>query len=241
MMMHPVQLSALLLSLCVLGGCGNDANGTQSADASVQASSAAAAAADTLTGEPPRVDLTEVGFDKGEPGSDKVYVIEFSDFGCVYCAGFHEDTYPALRDEFIDGGDVVWKYVPVTIGGFPNTEWAAAASFCAAEQDDFPTLRDRIYSERDAWMAASEADAPGLLTSFARDEGYDGDAFEACMARPETMETVESTSRMAVEVGIRATPTFVVAGYPVEGAPPLESFREAIQELLAQIRTPADG
>lgn len=235
-MPHPLPLSALTLALCLLGGCSNGDPDPRGDAALGTATPPAAASADTITGEPPQVDLSDVGFDEGEPGPNQVHVIEFSDFGCVYCAGFHEETYPSLREEFIEAGDVIWKYVPVTIGGFPNTEWAAAAGICAAEQDDFPTLRDRIYQEREAWMAAPAEGAPELLATLAREEGYDGEAFDACLARPETMAEVESISRLAVEIGVRVTPTFIVAGYPVEGAPPLDAFREAIQALLSELR-----
>jgi hypothetical protein len=55
-----------------------------------------------------------------------VVVVEFSDFGCPYCARFALESLPVIEEEYIRTGQVRWQYVPFTMGIFPNGEEAAA-------------------------------------------------------------------------------------------------------------------
>lgn len=51
------------------------------------------------------IDLTGVGYDEGSPTAP-VVLVNFSDFGCPYCANFARETYPALAAEFVRTGQV---------------------------------------------------------------------------------------------------------------------------------------
>ena len=120
----------LALGLFLLGGCGGEDPSTGSPQASTS---------DTIQ-------LADLGAHRGADGAP-VTVVEFSDFGCVFCARFHEESYGALHDEFVASGDVAWKYVPITVGGFPNGFEAALSAECVGEQDGgahFARIRDRL-------------------------------------------------------------------------------------------------
>jgi protein-disulfide isomerase len=183
-------------------------------------------------------DLAALGFNEGDMEESLVWVVEFSDFGCIYCARFHTETYPDLYREFVTAGDVAWKYIPVTIAGFPNGEVAAQAGICAGLQDDFAPLRDRLFQEREAWMAAEDA-AP-LMQGYARDVGLDEGSFVQCMTGSEAREQLEEANRVARAIGVSGTPTFIVQGFPVQGAPPLDAFQEVLRDLVAQGREGGD-
>src|SRR5690606_24185800 len=87
------------------------------------------------------LDVTGVGWVTGLDDAP-VTVIEFSDFGCPFCAQFALDTYPTLHTEFVLAGQVRWIYVPFVIGRFPNGEGAALAGECAGEQGRFWQMHD---------------------------------------------------------------------------------------------------
>ncbi len=51
----------------------------------------------------PEVPLDELFHELAAPDA-QVTVVEFSDFGCQYCAQFDRETFPGLRAEFIETG-----------------------------------------------------------------------------------------------------------------------------------------
>jgi protein-disulfide isomerase len=165
-----------------------------------------------------------------------VVVIEFSDFGCVFCARFHSGSYEALRDEFVTQGDVIWRYIPVTIGGFPNGDAAASAALCVADQADFPPIRDRLYADREIWLRQTGSEAREQFRSYAAEQSIDMDAWEACVDAPDTLRRLEMANRAAAAAGVRGTPSFLVQGFLVQGAPVLENFQLALRQLVADTR-----
>jgi protein-disulfide isomerase len=183
-------------------------------------------------------DLALLGFNEGNMEESVVWVVEFSDFGCIYCARFHTETYPELYREFVTAGEVAWKYVPVTIAGFPNADVAAQAGICAGLQDNFAPLRDRLFEEREAWMSAENAGP--LMQGYARDVGLDEGSFIQCLTGTEAREKLEEANRVARQIGVSGTPTFIVHGFPVQGAPPLDAFQEVLRDLVAQGREGGD-
>jgi len=229
---HPTplrRLAALALIPVLAAGCGGDANETASAEAQVPPGAQ----------EPQLVDLAGLGFDEGNEETAALGVVEFSDFGCVFCAGFHDESYPVLYDEFVDAGDVLWKYIPVTIAGFPNGEMAGLSGICAAELGDFGTMRDFLFERREEWMSSPGGEA--LFVGYAQQVGLDSDGFRSCLNGPDARATLERNNEMATRIGVTGTPTFIVAGVPVRGAPPLEPFQETLRELVNQSRAMGSG
>lgn len=178
------------------------------------------------------VNVTGLGYDQGNPTA-RVTVVEFSDFGCGYCRRFHESTFPVLKEEFVDTGRVRWKYVPFSIGMFPNGSEAALAGDCAGEQGGFPTMKARLYGNQAEWRGSREPFT--LFRSYAEAQGLDGGRFAACLLDPRRGERLETSNRTASQLGVRGTPTFFVQGFPVQGAIPLDMFRNILNEMLDRV------
>jgi protein-disulfide isomerase len=208
---------ALLLPLFgVLLACGGDAPPQAAPEAALQGTAPASAAA-------PATDESAegLGYTQGSPDAP-VTVVEFSDFGCPYCAQFAMEVHPALHREFVETGQVRWRFVPFVLGIFPNGDAAARAGECAGDQDRFWPMHDLLYQRQREW----KSDAPAeLFVEYARAAGLDTERFRACLGSERTAERIERNNRAAERAGVRATPSFVVNGRPVEGALPLEHFR----------------
>ena len=178
-----------------------------------------------------RVNVTGLGYDEGRPTA-RVTVVEFSDFGCGYCRRFHEATFPVLREEFIETGQVRWKYVPFAIGMFPNGSEAALAGDCAGAQGDFAGMKARLYGSQAEWR--SSRDPFALFTGFAGELGLDTGAFGSCLLDPLRHDRLEASNTMAARLGVRGTPTFFVQGLPVQGAIPVEMFRGILERMVEE-------
>lgn len=196
------------------GGRGRGGEGTQPNGAVTQ---------DTIV-------IDEVGYDLGDPDAP-IIVIEFSDFGCPYCARFALETFPEIHREYIETGKVYWKYVPFVLGIFPNGDLAALAAECAGEQgaDRFWRMHDELYKEQRAWKSTTTPDV--FFSELARRVGLDVGRFEGCFDERRGAERSRAANRLAAYVGVRSTPTFIVNGFPVQGALPIDAFRMVLDEL----------
>ncbi|NIP61123.1 MAG: thioredoxin domain-containing protein [Gemmatimonadetes bacterium] len=177
------------------------------------------------------VDVRMLGFNRGDPEAP-IRVIEFSDFGCGYCRKFHLETFPTLEEEFIETGKVIWKYVPFVLGMFPNSVEAATAGECAGEQGRFAALRDRLFQDQPEWRKADEPH--GLFARYADEEGLDVERFRACVEEGWVTDRVRRSVRAGHRIGVRGTPTFIVEGFPLQGALPTPVFREVFGRLLEE-------
>jgi len=221
----PLLFPVLILS----SGCDGEAGQAQSADLPAT-NNAPAQPQDAF-------DLSELGVDEGSVMTSVIGIIDFSDFGCVYCANFHSDDYPVLYEEFVLTGEVLWKYVPISIGGFPNGDLAAVTGICAHELGStggFAAMRDHLFAQREEWLSANPSSARELFMSYAETLNLNIDAFSACIDGEQAVERLERNNAMARQVGVTATPTFIVQGSSVRGAPPLADFQSVLRRIIAE-------
>jgi protein-disulfide isomerase len=215
----------------VLVGCGHE--GGEASGASLQA--VPEAEEGQPSGPEMGYDLSEFGHNDGDEDTALLGVVEFADFGCIHCADFHMQSFPALNTEFVGSGRILWKYIPITTGGFPNGNLAGAAGVCAMELESFPRMRDHIFRNREEWLVATTATATGMFVRYATEVGMDGVAFRACLESPEPHSMIEENNAVFRRLGLRDTPSFIVGGSLVRGAPPLGVFQTGLRNILTEI------
>ncbi len=178
------------------------------------------------------LNVDNLGFDRG-PTDAPVRILEFSDFGCGYCRQFHMETLPSLVTEYMDEGKVLWKQVSFVMGNWPNSVPASLAAECALDQGAFPEMSHALYDRQSEWKGSGDANA--TVRSIAESADLDLDAFDACMADDSKLWRVQAHTALAKQVGVRSTPTFFVVGYaPLQGALPLDLFRQVIDTVLVE-------
>ena len=178
----------------------------------------------------PRLDwmeLAAIGHPIGED-SAAVTVVEFSDYGCGYCRRFAQGTFPKLYAEFIETGRVRWVHVPFVLGKFANSREAALAGSCAAEQGaaTFWPVHLALFGGQVEWRAGDPLPA---FRRYVADAGGDPSAFEACYTGADPAEALDRAEQIAAAAGVSATPTFFIDGRRLEGAAPLDEFRQALE------------
>lgn len=179
----------------------------------------------TLPAGPRAQTVTEEGIDRGD-STAAVTVVEFADFGCSACAQFARESFHAIDQEFIETGRVRWRFVPFVLGPFRHAKHAAAAGVCAAEQDAFWRMHDRLFEEQRRWSGTG--DPRSVLGALAAGLGLDSARFGTCLRSDETADRVRGFNRLAAAFRVRATPTFFVNQQQVRGALPLATFRELL-------------
>lgn len=157
-------------------------------------------------------------------------VVEFSDFGCGYCRAFQEETRPTLLREYVEAGLVRWIYVPFVLGIFPNGEEAALAGECAGDQGMFEPMRRRLYQDQAEWRDSDDPES--FFGRLADEEGLDTGEFSRCLAERSTVPRVLANLQMGRMAGVRGAPAFLVDGFLVSGAKPLETFKDLLDLKL---------
>lgn len=183
---------------------------------------------------PPAMDvpLAELGFDQGRDEAP-IKIVEFSDFGCGYCRRFHTEIFPALEERWIDGGQVQWKYVTYVSGMFPNGLQAAFAAECTGEQDRFEPMRTILYERQQEWK--NDGNPYAIFEGYADQIGVDMDDYRACLSQERRRGRVRSGVIAGARLGVRGTPSFLVDGYPLVGAQPVEVWNEILESRLAEL------
>lgn len=167
----------------------------------------------------------------GRPGSDggsgftlgnsnaPVSVVNFSSYTCSFCAVFAEDIEPELIRNYVETGDVYYRYVNLPQRD-PSSLNAAKASYCAADQNRFFDYKSFLYSA----VGTQDGFATTNLVNMATTAGLNITEFEACMADNTYDNAPDEDLRYAQSVGISGTPTFLINGQ-------LVSSREVIPTI----------
>lgn len=166
---------------------------------------------------------------KGDPNAP-VTIIEFSDFQCPYCSRFAAGAGRQIDEQYVDTGLVRFGYQHFTFLG-PESQQAAEASECAAEQDAFWAYHDVLFGlEAGGSRAAMDADS---LRQYAAELGLDTGLFNTCLDSGRYASLVRSETTAAQSLGVTGTPAFLINGRPLVGAQPFQAFQQVIDAGLA--------
>ena len=156
------------------------------------------------------------------PAAAPVTIFEWSDYECPFCQRA-QDVLQRLQGEFPDTLRFVFKDFPLR--SHPNALAAALAARCAGAQG-------RYWEYHDLLFVGQPDLARDHLLGYARRLGLDASAFTECLDSGRYRDAVLAEQREGREAGVRATPTFFINQRKIEGALPLEEFRDAIKQAL---------
>ncbi len=225
-------MKALLLCVLLVAACRPSDGGSQARPGSTGATSpAATSAADAANALLARADAGRIQGDTAAP----VWIVELSDFQCPFCKRWHDETYPAIKREYIDSGIVRMAYVNLPLSIHPHAEPAAETAMCASAQGKFWPVHDALFATQERWTPM--ADARATFDSIAIATGIDRAAYRSCMDSDVMLRLIAGDRERAVSADVRPTPTFFVGGERIEGAAPLDVFRSAIARARARATT----
>lgn len=208
------------------GGARNSAppSGTTAGAQSVAATSADSNRADSL------LQLADAGRIQGSPTAP-VWLVEISDFQCPYCARWHEQVYPAIKRDYIDRGIVRMAYVHLPLNIHPNAGPAAETSLCAAMQNRFWPVHDKLFATQERWAGLQNPTA--FFDSLALASGVNEPTYRECMASGVMKRVISGDQSRAAAAGVISTPWFFIGNEPIRGLAPLDAYRQAIERARA--------
>ncbi|HEX6536176.1 MAG TPA: thioredoxin domain-containing protein [Gemmatimonadaceae bacterium] len=162
--------------------------------------------------------------------SAPLWVVEVSDFQCPYCRQWHEETYPAVKREYVDAGKIRLAYINFPIPGHRNAWPAAEAAMCAAAQDKFWPMHDGLFATQRQWEGMP--DPSPVFDSLATAAGVQAAPYHQCLSSHATRPLIQADVDRATESGVNSTPSFIIGDKMIRGAEPVDVFRRAIDEAL---------
>jgi protein-disulfide isomerase len=162
----------------------------------------------------------------------KVALVVYSDFQCPFCGKFARETLPAIQEQYVRTGKVLFAFrqFPLPIHSF--AEKAAEGALCAGQQGKFWAFHDDMFANQQALD-------PQSLQERARQLGLRTDAFTACLEGKAAI-SVQADKKAAEPFGVTGTPTFLAGPILKDGRVRVsERFSGALP--LAQFQTVLDG
>lgn len=161
----------------------------------------------------------------GDPNAPNV-VVEYASMTCPHCRNFHENTFEAFKEKYVDTGEVyfVFRHFPLN----PLDAAAVMLTNCAPEERFFPMV-DLLFEQQANW-AFVEKPAEALL-DLVKQAGFTQDSFTACLKNQEVLDGIDWVrTRGATEFEVQSTPTFFFNGEKMSGALTLDQIDEILAE-----------
>ncbi|MFC0217235.1 protein-disulfide isomerase [Pseudochelatococcus lubricantis] len=163
----------------------------------------------------------------------KVTVIEYASLTCSHCAAFHNETFAAFKEKYIDTGKV--KFI---LREFPLDDLALLGFMLARFRgnDKFYAVTDLLFTQQGkTWAKPGDQKPLDSLLQTLRQAGITQEDFDATIKDRKLYDGIIAVrERAASEFGINATPTFFINGKRYPGALSLSDLDKAIGPLLAE-------
>jgi len=173
--------------------------------------------------------ITKDSLIRGETKNTQVYVIEYSDYDCPFCARFHP-TLQTVVEKY--GGKVAWVYKQFPLTSIhPNSYQKSIAAICVSQLGG----NEKFWQYSDLLFATPRQNSE--LSTLAGSIGVNTDSFETCINSKDTQSIVNTDIAEAQSLGATGTP-FVIAINKdsevelIKGAVPQEEVERIISNLL---------
>jgi len=157
-----------------------------------------------------------------------VTIIEYSDFQCPYCGRFVQDSYPQIKEQYIDTGKAKLIFKDFPLSFHPYAQKAAVAGKCVLEQGN-----DKFWKYHDAVFTNQAQLNDDNIKLWASQAGADMTKFNACVASGKMDAIIQQEQQEGQQAGVTGTPSFTINGKLVVGAQPFSAFQTAIDAALA--------
>ncbi|MFA6278645.1 MAG: thioredoxin domain-containing protein [Candidatus Paceibacterota bacterium] len=171
----------------------------------------------------------------GNPAA-RVMIVEYSDFDCTFCKGFHETLNQIIANEGASG-DVAWVFREFPLTEIhPNAMPNARAAECAAQAAG----NDAFWKFTDALFANQPID-PAKYGTIAAAAGIRSDDFATCYAAASSTLDARITAdrQNALDMGASGTPFSLIlvrgkAPVVMAGGYSYDAVKLLIDQALAQ-------
>lgn len=141
----------------------------------------------------------------GDPDA-KVTLVEYFSLTCPHCARFHAETYPKIKEKYIDTGKVKLEF-----RDFPLDQWAlrAAAMARCVPSKHYAAMIDVLMKQQESWARSN--DVLESLLRIGQLAGLQRDHAKACMTDGKLLDGIIAMRLEGnKEHDVNSTPSFLL-------------------------------
>jgi protein-disulfide isomerase len=150
------------------------------------------------------------------------------EFGCYVCPYTNqaEKTVREVLDYY--NGRVNLQFIVYPLPGHEFSYESSMASKCAEEQGMYEEYHGKLF-EQD--MNFNN----GAFVQIASELNLNVEQFDGCMINNTYAEEIEEDKKMAIDAGVKGTPTFFINKEVIVGPKPFKTFKKVIDDELKKI------
>jgi protein-disulfide isomerase len=157
-----------------------------------------------------------------------VTVIEYASLTCPHCADFHRDTWPRVKEAYVETGKVRFILREVYFDRFGL--WATMVARCGG-REPYHALVGRFLETQEEWTRSE--DIVAAIRRIGRLNGLSASRIDECLQDRDYAEALVAHYQETAEAdGIDSTPSFVINGEKHTGNIGFEAFADLIEAHL---------
>ena len=159
----------------------------------------------------------------------KVKILVYESLTCSYCANFHNDVYPQLKEEFLDKGlaSIEFRNFPLDIAALN------ASKLAHCKNDGKSKILHFLYLKQKEWIEGNTIEELNSnLKEIIKDQNFGLD-YEKCVADKKVEDHIlEDRIDGAKKFEINATPTIIINDKKFEKTLNFKNLKKAIEKLI---------
>lgn len=168
----------------------------------------------------------------GDPNA-KVTVVDFSNYLCGHCRDHANNVFPLIKRDYIDTGKIRYVFRDFPFGGQENVIRAGEAAACAADNNLYLEYHEALLRAQMQWAGLSGQALDNYFADLAGQIGIAPAAFSECLKSGSKRAGVIADQKLAIDLGLTGTPSFIVNGETFTGQRSYDSWREILDKALA--------
>lgn len=166
----------------------------------------------------------------GDKDNATVAVVEFKEYRCGYCKRHLDETYPLIKENYVDTGKIVYVFREFAMYG-DDIANAAKCVYHLGGNDKYVEFDKNAYNLED-----DEA-----IYSLVNTVGVNESDFDSCYSSTQYQDEIDADKEAGTAAGVQGTPGFVIGtldsdgnvnGILIPGAYPYDTFVEKIESFL---------
>ena len=161
--------------------------------------------------------------------SSKVKMIVYESLTCSYCADFHKNVYPLLKNDFVDKGllEIEFRNFPLDIAALN------AAKIAHCYNDGNSQVLHYLYEKQNKWLKGNTVeDLNDNLKKLIKDSSFSLN-FDECLNNKKIEDHIlEDRIEGAKTYKVEATPTLIISGKKFEKALTYKNLKKYLEKLI---------
>jgi protein-disulfide isomerase len=158
----------------------------------------------------------------GDTQESKVIIVEFSDYQCLFCKKYFDESFSKIRETYVNTNKVIYAFRDYPLTAHPQALLASNAANCANDQGKFWEMHDLLFERQDQW--SYKDNAKDIMLNFAKELKLDMEKFNNCLNTQKYLVKIQQHIGDGLKYKVTGTPTFFINNKKVMGAQSFETL-----------------